>query len=163
MSCVEPFREYLVARFAEDAHVDGTVLFREVVELGFDRSYPTFVRELRLLALRPRCEACRTGGHGVTTVIAHEPGEEIQWDWLRDNPAGIRRTRRLKGDRPLPTASADPPGSSGATGPAGPNSETGPKGETGLSALSTLPVRARVCERLPRRSRGNDQPRGALF
>jgi transposase len=81
-SCVEPFREYLAARFAEDAHVDGTVLYREVVELGFDRSYVTFVRELRLLGLRPRCEACRTGGHGVTTVIAHEPGEEIQWDWL---------------------------------------------------------------------------------
>jgi len=81
-SCVEPFRAYLAARFAEDAHVDGTVLFREVVELGFDRSYVTFVRELRLLGLRPRCEACRTGGHGVTTTIAHEPGEEIQWDWL---------------------------------------------------------------------------------
>jgi transposase len=58
------------------------VLFREVVDLGFDRSYVTFVRELRKLALRPRCEACRTGGHGVTTIIAHEPGEEIQWDWL---------------------------------------------------------------------------------
>ena len=42
-SCVEPFREYLAARFSEDAHVDGTVLFREVVELGFERSYPTFV------------------------------------------------------------------------------------------------------------------------
>jgi transposase len=81
-SCLEPFRDYLSARFAEDAHVDGTVLFREVVGLGFDRSYVTFVRELRRLALRPRCEACRTGGHDVTTVIAHEPGEEIQWDWL---------------------------------------------------------------------------------
>ncbi len=81
-SCLEPFRDYLAARFAEDAHVDGTVLFREVVGLGFDRSYVTFVRELRRLALRPRCETCRTGGHGVTTVIAHEPGEEIQWDWL---------------------------------------------------------------------------------
>jgi transposase len=72
----------LAARFAEDAHVDGTVLFREVVGLGFDRSYVTFVRELRRLALRPRREACQIGGHGVTTVIAHEPGEEIQWDWL---------------------------------------------------------------------------------
>jgi transposase len=81
-SCVEPFREYLAARFAEDVHVDGTVLYREVVGLGFDRSYVTFVRQLRLLGLRPRCEACRTGGHGVTTTIAHEPGEEIQWDWL---------------------------------------------------------------------------------
>jgi transposase len=81
-SCLEPFREYLAARFADDAHVDGSVLYREVGELGFERSYVTFVRQLRLLGLRPRCEACRTGGHGITTVIAHEPGEEIQWDWL---------------------------------------------------------------------------------
>ena len=81
-SCLEPFRDYLVARFADDAHVDGTVLFREVAELGFERSYVTFVRELRRLALRPRCEACRTGGHGATVQLVHEPGEEIQWDWL---------------------------------------------------------------------------------
>ena len=81
-SCLEPFREYLVARFVDDAHVDGTVLHREVIGLGFDRSYVTFVRQLRLLGLRPRCEACRTGGHGVTVELAHEPGEEIQFDWL---------------------------------------------------------------------------------
>ena len=81
-SCLEPFREYLLARFVDDVHVDGTVLHREVVELGFDRSYVTFVRQLRLLGLRPRCEACRTGGHGVTVELAHEPGEEIQFDWL---------------------------------------------------------------------------------
>src|SRR4051794_17471499 len=61
-SCLEPFREYVVARFVDDAHVDGTVLYREVTELGFERSYVTFVRELRRLGLRPRCEACRTGG-----------------------------------------------------------------------------------------------------
>lgn len=81
-SCLEPFRGYLAARFADDVHVDGTVLFREVVELGFERSYVTFVRQLRLLGLRPRCEACRTGGHGVTVELVHEPGEEIQFDWL---------------------------------------------------------------------------------
>jgi len=81
-SCLEPFREYLLARFVDDAHVDGSVLHREVVELGFDRSYVTFVRQLRLLELRPRCEACRTGGHGVTVELAHEPGDEIQFDWL---------------------------------------------------------------------------------
>jgi transposase len=81
-SGLEPYRAYLQARFAEDAHIDGTVLYREVVKLGFERSYVTFVRQLRLLGLRPRCEACRTGGQGVTTVIPHEPGEEIQWDWL---------------------------------------------------------------------------------
>ncbi len=81
-SCVEPFREYLTARFADDAHVDGTVLYREVLGLGFERSYVTFVRQVRLLGLRPRCEACRTGGHGITIELAHTPGEEIQFDWL---------------------------------------------------------------------------------
>jgi transposase len=81
-SRLEPFRECLVARFADDAHVDGTVLFREVSGLGFERSYVTFVRELRRLGLRPRCEACRTGGHGATVELVHEPGEEIQFDWL---------------------------------------------------------------------------------
>ncbi len=81
-SCLEPFRDYLTARFVDDAHVDATVLYREVIDLGFERSYVTFVRELRLLGLRPRCEACRTGGHGVTIELAHEPGEEIQLDWL---------------------------------------------------------------------------------
>jgi IstB-like ATP binding protein len=81
-SCLEPFRDYLAARFADDVHVDGTVLHREVIELGFERSYVTFVRQLRLLGLRPRCEACRTGGHGVTVELAHEPGEAIQFDWL---------------------------------------------------------------------------------
>jgi transposase len=81
-SCLEPFREYLAARFADDAHVDGTVLYREVAELGFERSYVTFVRELRRLELRPRCEACRTGARGATVELVHEPGEEIQFDWL---------------------------------------------------------------------------------
>ena len=81
-SCVEPFRDYLLARFVEDAHVDATVLYREVAELGFDRSYVTFARQLRLLGLRPRCEACRTGGHGATVTLVHEPGEELQLDWL---------------------------------------------------------------------------------
>jgi len=81
-SCVEPFRDYLVARFADDAHVDATVLYREVSGLGFERSYVTFARELRRLGLRPRCEACRIGGHGATVELVHEPGEEIQFDWL---------------------------------------------------------------------------------
>ena len=81
-SCLEPLREYLVARFADDAHVDATVLYREVVALGFDRSYVTFARQVRELGLRPRCEACRTGGQGATVELVHEPGEGIQWDWL---------------------------------------------------------------------------------
>ncbi len=81
-SVLEPYRDYLVARFADDPHVLGSVLFREVGELGFDRSYSTLTRELRALELRPRCECCRRGGVDVTIEIDHPAGEELQFDWL---------------------------------------------------------------------------------
>jgi transposase len=82
-SCLEPFRGYLEARFEEDKHVDGTVLYRELVDAGFDRSYPTLVREIRRLELRPVCLECQhRRGQTVTVEIDHPPGEEIQWDWL---------------------------------------------------------------------------------
>ena len=82
-SCLEPFCDYLTARFAEDPHVDGTVLFRELVAAGFDRSYPTLVREIRRLALRPMCVDCQhRRGQDPTVELVHPPGEEIQWDWL---------------------------------------------------------------------------------
>lgn len=82
-SCLEPFRGYLAARLAEDPHVDGTVLFRELTAVGFDRSYPTLVRELRRLELRPICLVCEhRRGDSVTVEIEHPAGEEIQWDWL---------------------------------------------------------------------------------
>jgi hypothetical protein len=51
-SCIEPYRDYLIARFTDDHHVLATVLYRELVTLGFDRSYQTLVRELRRLKLR---------------------------------------------------------------------------------------------------------------
>jgi transposase len=82
-SCLEPFRAYIEARFAEDPHIEATVLLRELVDAGFDRSYPTLVRELRRLELRPVCVICQhRRGDAVTVEIDHLPGEEIQWDWL---------------------------------------------------------------------------------
>jgi transposase len=81
-SCVEPFRAYLEARFGDDPHVRGSVLFEEIVALGFERSYPTLVRELRRVELRPVCECCKAGGVKVTVGLDHEPGEELQLDWL---------------------------------------------------------------------------------
>lgn len=82
-SCLEPFRDYIAARFEDDPHLDATVLFRELVDAGFDRSYPTLVRELRRLQLRPVCLVCaHRRGDQVTTEIDHPPGEEIQFDWL---------------------------------------------------------------------------------
>jgi len=81
-SCLEPYRAYLEARFVDDAHVRASVLFEELVPLGFDRSYPTLVREIRELGLRPVCDCCKAGGVKVTVGLEHEPGEELQLDWL---------------------------------------------------------------------------------
>jgi transposase len=90
-SCLEPFREYLEARFDEDKHVDGTVLYRELTAAGFSRSYPTLVREIRRLELRRVCVDCQhRRGQDPTVEIDHPAGEEIQWDWLElhDTPWG---------------------------------------------------------------------------
>lgn len=82
-SCLEPFRGYIAARFEDDPHLLGTVLFRELVDAGFERSYPTLVRELRRLELRPVCLVCEhRRGAAVSIEIDHPAGEEIQWDWL---------------------------------------------------------------------------------
>jgi transposase len=76
------FEAYRRARFADDCHLWATALFDEVVVLGYDRSYPTFVRQLRERGLRPHCEAC-AGVKGRDTIeIDHPAGEEIQWDWF---------------------------------------------------------------------------------
>jgi transposase len=79
---LEPFRAYLEARFVDDAHVLASTLHEELVVLGFDRSYPTLVREIRNLGLRPECECCQAGGVKLTVGLEHEPGEELQLDWL---------------------------------------------------------------------------------
>jgi transposase len=81
-SCLERYRAYLEARFVDDPHVRASVLFGELVPLGFDRSYPTLVREIRELGLRPVCECCKAGGVKVTVGLEHEPAEELQFDWL---------------------------------------------------------------------------------
>jgi transposase len=91
-SCLEPYRAYLEARFVDDAHVFASVLFEELVGLGFDRSYPTLVREIRQLGLRPVCECCQAGAVKLTVGLEHEPGEELQLDWLEltETPWGVK-------------------------------------------------------------------------
>ena len=91
-SCLEPFRPYLGARFEDDPHVFASVLHGELADLGFDRSYPTLVRELRGLELRPVCRCCQAGGVKVTVGLEHEPGDELQLDWLEllESPWGVK-------------------------------------------------------------------------
>jgi transposase len=85
----EPFVGYCRERLAEDPHLWATTLFDEVIELGFDRSYPTFTRQLRARGLRPACEPRRPATGRPVAVIEHPPGEETQFDWveLPDPPA----------------------------------------------------------------------------
>jgi len=71
-------------------------LLEELVAAGFDRSYPTLVRELRRLELRPLCLVCQQRrGRAPTIEIDHPAGEEIQFDWLElavtpwDRPAYV--------------------------------------------------------------------------
>jgi transposase len=93
-SCLEPFGDYIAARFVDDPHVEATVLFRELVAAGFDRSYPTLVRELRRLELRPVCLVCEhRRGEQVTVEIEPSPLED---DWCRQSHAGAPRTRPLR-------------------------------------------------------------------
>jgi hypothetical protein len=87
---LEPFTDYLTARFADDPHVWASALHDEVQRLGYVQSYPAFTRQVRLAGLRPHCEACR-GVKGRDTIeIDHPAGEEIQWDWFerRNAPWG---------------------------------------------------------------------------
>ncbi len=82
-SCLEPFRGYIAARFVDDPHLPAVTLLDELAAAGFDRSYPTLVRELRRTELRPVCLVCQQRrGRAPTTEIDHLAGEEIQWDWL---------------------------------------------------------------------------------
>src|ERR1039457_5093022 len=84
---LSPFAAYVMCWFAGDLYLRASALFDEIVLLGYDRSYVSFARRLRLAGLRPHCEAC-TGVAGRQTVeISHPAGEEIQWDWFRAAPA----------------------------------------------------------------------------
>jgi transposase len=78
----DPFAAYCTARLAEDPHVWATTLFDELLDLGYDRSYPTFTRALRIRNLRPHCEPCRPAKDRPVAVIEHPPGDETQWDWV---------------------------------------------------------------------------------
>jgi len=85
----EAFAPYCAQRLNDDPHLWASALFDELLELGFDRSYPTMTRQLRARGLRPACEPCRPTKDRAVAVIEHPPGEETQWDWveLPDPPA----------------------------------------------------------------------------
>ncbi len=78
----DPFAAYCAQRLRDDPHLWASALFDELLELGYDRSYPTMTRQLRARGVRPACESCRPATGRAVAVIEHPPGEETQWDWV---------------------------------------------------------------------------------
>src|SRR5665811_1003843 len=78
----EAFAPYCAQRLKDDPHLWASALFDELLELGYDRSYPTMTRQLRARGLRPACEPCRPTKDRAVALIEHPPGEETQWDWV---------------------------------------------------------------------------------
>ncbi|MGO9974719.1 MAG: hypothetical protein ACLP01_18315 [Solirubrobacteraceae bacterium] len=79
----------------------ASTLHSELVALGFDRSYPTLVREIRELGLHPEYGCCKAGAVKLMSGLEHEPGEELQqlhWLELSETPwsvAGVCAGRRV--------------------------------------------------------------------
>lgn len=78
----EVFAPYCAQRLVDDPHLWATALFDEVRDLGYDGSYPTLTRQIRVRGLRPACEPCRPATGRPIAVIDHPPGAETQWDWV---------------------------------------------------------------------------------
>ena len=78
----EKFPAYCQQRLADDPHLWAMTLFDELLQLGYDRPYPTLTRQLRGRGSRPACEACTPTRGRPVSVIEHPPGEETQWDWV---------------------------------------------------------------------------------
>ena len=78
----EPFAAYCGQRLGDDPHLWASTLFDELLELGYEQSYPTMTRQVRARGLRPACESCRPTKGRAVAVIEHPPGQETQWDWV---------------------------------------------------------------------------------
>jgi len=98
------YAAYCTARLAEDHTCVATALFDEVTDLGYDRSYPSFTRALRL----PRCAAgCASrvirrtaarsriigspGWGGNSVGLGRTPGPAGGWDGLRQETFPVGR------------------------------------------------------------------------
>ena len=100
----EPYAGYVRQRLTDDPHLRASTLFDELLDLGYDRSYPTMTRMVRARGLRPACEPCAPAKGRPVAVIEHPPGQETQWDWveLPDPPP------RTGGGAPTPTCLLGP-------------------------------------------------------
>ncbi|WP_280721289.1 IS21 family transposase [Kitasatospora sp. MAA4] len=85
------FLPYCRQRLADDPHLLATVLFGEIVDLGYPSGYSTFTRALRKHHARPPCEECEGAGPaGSSPITARRSEEAVRFDWLKlpEPPAG---------------------------------------------------------------------------
>jgi transposase len=75
---IDPYVAYVEARLEDNPHVAGTVLDRELGELGFAGSYRTLAQHLA--GVRPDCAACHGPEPAESVVMRHRPGA-AQADW----------------------------------------------------------------------------------
>jgi hypothetical protein len=71
----EPFAGYCHERLVEDPHLWATTLFDELLELGYDRSYPTFTRQWvpkMLRALPLTCPVARAPSPASPFGLRHD-------------------------------------------------------------------------------------------
>lgn len=89
-SPLEPYRPYLEAHFGDDPHVFATVLHRELVELGFERSYrPTVEVGLRLGRRQDRRRVGSIQSQGYNAESHNTCGFQVsapRFDLIRTDP-----------------------------------------------------------------------------
>ena len=86
-------RAYLEARFDDDAHVLASVLFEELVAARVRSLLPDAgSRDPRARAAAGVRRAARPAAVKLTVGLDHEPGEEMQLDWLElsETPWGVK-------------------------------------------------------------------------
>ena len=84
---IDPYAAYVEARLEDNPHLTGTILDRELGELGFAGSYRTLARHLA--GVRPDCVACHGPEPAESVVMRHRPGAaQADWSPFYWTPAG---------------------------------------------------------------------------
>jgi transposase len=84
---LDRYAAYVQARLEDNPHLAGTVLDRELGELGFAGSYRTLARHLA--GVRPDCAACQGPEPAESVVMRHRPGAaQADWSPFFWTPAG---------------------------------------------------------------------------
>ncbi|GAA2739034.1 DDE-type integrase/transposase/recombinase [Kitasatospora cinereorecta] len=76
------FLPYCRRRLEDDPHLQASVLFDEIVELGYCGGYSTFTRALRRHRVRPSCGLCHLGPLPGPAGAGGTAEEEIRFRWI---------------------------------------------------------------------------------